>query len=115
MTKRTTSKGKASPQDAMQQELAQNIRYGQARTATSERRASKPAGAELSRIVAFLAELGGEIEAALEPNTPNPHLNMVLHLLRCHIEGRLVSASSIVASTLMPSVRRPWARDASPN
>jgi multiple sugar transport system substrate-binding protein len=102
MTKRTTSKGKASPQDAMQQELAQNIRYGQARMATSERRASKPAGAELSRIVAFLAELGGEIEAALEPNTPNPHLNMVLHLLRCHIEGRLVSASSIVASAGVP-------------
>ncbi|GGH33080.1 ABC transporter substrate-binding protein [Cribrihabitans marinus] len=65
-------------------------------------RPEHPAGAELGRVVDFLAEICIEIDTSLEPNTPNPHLNMILHLLRSHIEGRLVSASSMVAAAGVP-------------
>lgn len=58
--------------------------------------------AELSRVVDFLNDVSGEIDTSLNPNTVNPHLNMVLHLLRCHLDGRLVSTSSIVASSGVP-------------
>ncbi|WP_037264105.1 ABC transporter substrate-binding protein [Roseivivax halodurans] len=59
-------------------------------------------GAELERVVSFLSELSLEIDTALDPTTPNPHLNMILHLMRGHIEGKLVSASSMVAASRVP-------------
>jgi multiple sugar transport system substrate-binding protein len=58
--------------------------------------------AEVERVVAFLGDLCVEIDTALDPNTVNPHLNMVLHLIRGHIEGRLVSASSMVSASGVP-------------
>ncbi|MCU4654281.1 extracellular solute-binding protein [Roseibacterium sp. SDUM158016] len=58
--------------------------------------------AELGRAVEFLGELCVEIDSSLEPTTPNPHLNMMLHLLRGHIEGRMVSASSMAAASGAP-------------
>jgi multiple sugar transport system substrate-binding protein len=58
--------------------------------------------ADLDRVVRYLEELTVEIETSLEATTPNPHLNMILHLLRSHVEGRLVSASSLVAASGVP-------------
>ncbi|MBV0911832.1 extracellular solute-binding protein [Anianabacter salinae] len=57
---------------------------------------------ELDRVVGFLGELMVEIDTSLDPNTPNPHLSMILNLLRGHLEGRLVSPSSLVASSGVP-------------
>ena len=98
MTTRATRNRKARPDDTMNQQLVHTFHNEQIRG----RVPGGQAGAELSRTVDFLTELSGEIDASLDPNTPNPHLNMILHLLRCHIDGRLVSASSIVASSGVP-------------
>jgi multiple sugar transport system substrate-binding protein len=74
--------------------------YNGAPPGDSHARAS--VGAEVERVVAFLGDLCIEIDTSLDPNTVNPHLNMILHLLRGHIEGRLVSASSMVSASGVP-------------
>jgi len=90
----------------MQQHTAQLIHSEHGAARRPERitalAAGAPAQAELERVVAFLSEICGEIDASMEPNTPNPHLNMVLHLLRGHVEGRLISASSMIAASGVP-------------
>ncbi len=59
-------------------------------------------GPELERVVTFLKSLTVELDTSIDPNTPNPHLNMILHVLQSHSEGRLVSPSSMVASAGVP-------------
>ena len=54
------------------------------------------------RIAGFLQDLLAEIDASIEPGTPNPHMNMLLHLVRSHFEGRIVSPSSVVAASGVP-------------
>ncbi|SLN34106.1 Bacterial extracellular solute-binding protein [Roseivivax jejudonensis] len=58
--------------------------------------------AELERVVTFIGDLISEIETTLEPSAPNPYLNMALHLIKSHLEGRLVTASALVASAGVP-------------
>ena len=82
----------------MQQQTVQDIRFGRNPVHPVEARPT----AELARVVDFLTEICIEIDSALDPNTPNPHLNMILHLLRGHLEGRPVSASSMVAASGVP-------------
>ncbi len=77
---------------------SENIHDGQ--SATSE--APPQTGPDLERVVAFLSELSLEIDTTLDPTTPNPHLNMILHLMRGHIDGKLVSTSSMVSAARVP-------------
>ncbi|NNU81959.1 extracellular solute-binding protein [Halovulum dunhuangense] len=87
----------------MNQQPARNRQFGQ--EAASPGAASLSPGtpeAELARVVTFLGNLSLEMDTALEPTTPNPHLNMMLHLLKGHIEGRLVSASSLASASGVP-------------
>ncbi|WP_245190974.1 ABC transporter substrate-binding protein [Jannaschia formosa] len=56
----------------------------------------------MARVLAFLQALTQEIDGAIEPNTPNPHLNMLLHLMRSHLEGRIVSPSGLVLASGVP-------------
>ncbi|MBD3678687.1 MAG: extracellular solute-binding protein [Rhodobacteraceae bacterium] len=86
----------------MHQQAERSIRFGQQAMPVSDLLPGAPVEAEVERVVHFLAEICEELETSLEPNTPNPHLNMILHLMRSHIEGRLVSASSIVAASGIP-------------
>ncbi|MGI1662583.1 extracellular solute-binding protein [Palleronia sp. KMU-117] len=53
-------------------------------------------------VVQFLEDLCVEVDSALDPNAPNPYLNMSLHLIRCHLEGRLVTASTMVSAAGVP-------------
>ncbi len=81
---------------------AQNSRSGQDAASMGARLSGTPPEDELGRVVGFLGDLCVEIDTSLEPNTVNPHLNMILHLMRGHIEGRLVSASSMVSASGVP-------------
>jgi multiple sugar transport system substrate-binding protein len=81
---------------------AKNIRSGQSGGALPASGASAPSGPEVQRVVHFLQEIFSEVENGIEPSTTNPHLNMLLHLLHCHFEGRLVSPSAIVAASGVP-------------
>ena len=60
------------------------------------------AAPDLDRVMQFLTSLAMEIDNALEPTTPNPHLNMMLHLLQSHADGRIVSPSSMVSASGVP-------------
>jgi multiple sugar transport system substrate-binding protein len=58
--------------------------------------------AEMLGVIGFLEAVSTEIDTTLEPNAPNPYLNMSLHLLRSHLEGRTVTASSLVSVAGVP-------------
>lgn len=57
---------------------------------------------EFLDVIKFLELLYAEIDAGIEPNAPNPYLNMSLYLMRSHIEGRIVTSSSLVAVAGVP-------------
>ena len=90
------------PESPMQPQPIQVIQNGHSTMPRAKRRAGVVTGADVQRVVAFLGEISLEIDASLDPSTPNPHLNILLHLLRCHLEGRLVSASSLVSVAGVP-------------
>ncbi|QIE43574.1 extracellular solute-binding protein (plasmid) [Rhodobacteraceae bacterium SC52] len=86
----------------MQTQLAQDTPTTQRRIGGSDGGLAGAATPELNRVVHFLQEISLEIDTSLDPNTPNPHFNMILHLLRSHAEGRMVSPSSMVAASGVP-------------
>jgi len=87
---------------AMHQPAAQDIHYGQSAVGPADGLSGVAASPDLERIVHFLQAFCVEIDTAIDPNTPNPHLNMILHLLRGHLEGRVISPSSMVAAAGVP-------------
>lgn len=102
MKKPPTESAKPRRKKAMQQHAAQNIRYGQKAVPPIAAHSGGVALADLGRVASFLEQTFVEIDNLLDPNTRNPHLHMILHLLRGHIEGRLVSASSMVSAAGVP-------------
>ncbi|MFU8824190.1 extracellular solute-binding protein [Yoonia sp.] len=86
----------------MQQAVAKNIHSGQTGPKGLAQLSAMMAAPDLDRVMQFLTSLTMEIDNALEPNTSNPHLNMVLHLLQSHAEGRIVSPSSMVSASGVP-------------
>lgn len=88
--------------DQMQQSSAQHIHSGQTGPRGLAQLSAMMASPDLDRMAQFLTSLTMEIDNALEPSTPNPHLNMILHLLQSHAEGRIVSPSSMVSAAGVP-------------
>lgn len=86
----------------MQPHAARNSHSGQSAPLRADPSSVMSASPELSRVVGFLQDILLEIDNSVEPNTPNPHLNMILHLLNSHAEGRIVSPSSMVAASGVP-------------
>ncbi|MDF0600209.1 extracellular solute-binding protein [Psychromarinibacter sp. C21-152] len=85
----------------MQQTAATNIHSGQVvpEVAAGEVATANP---EVERVVRFLNDIFIEIDNSIDPTTPNPHMNMLLHLLQCHFDGRLVSPSAMIAASGVP-------------
>lgn len=79
-----------------------SIQNGQSARPAAFRRPVPAAVPEMERVLGFLQALTQEIDGALDPGTPNPHLNMLLHLMQSHLEGRLVSPSSLVSAGGVP-------------
>ncbi|MEE4348147.1 MAG: extracellular solute-binding protein [Paracoccaceae bacterium] len=86
----------------MQHFMAGNDRSGQFATPASANQSVASATPELERVVQFLMDLSVELDISIGPNTPNPHLNMILHLLRNHADGRMVSPSAMVSAAGVP-------------
>ncbi|MBM1221334.1 extracellular solute-binding protein [Ponticoccus sp. SC2-23] len=86
----------------MQHHAIKKIHFGQSVPPGTEEMSGMAASPELERVILFLQELYVELDTSIDPNTPNPHLNMILHLLRSHAEGRVVSPSSMVAAAGVP-------------
>jgi multiple sugar transport system substrate-binding protein len=86
----------------MNTQTRENIQFGQTAAPQGQTAAIGMPEAEMARVVGFLGDMCVEIDSSLDPTTPNPHLNMMLHLLRGHFEGRLVSASSMASASGVP-------------
>lgn len=86
----------------MQQGATQDDRYGHFAPTGSANPSMMIASPELERVVKFLMDLSVELDGTITPNTPNPHLNMILHLLHSHADGRMVTPSGLVAAAGVP-------------
>jgi len=67
--------------------------------------AASPEGAvagDLLSLTEFLGTLHVEIESASDLFAANPYLAMATHLVRMHVQARLVTASSLVAASGAP-------------
>lgn len=86
----------------MNQNTAQNIQIGYSAAVAGVADGAPSVAAELEAVVRFLEDVLVEVDDATTPNAPNPYLNMSLHLLRRHLEGRMVIPSSIIAASGVP-------------
>lgn len=93
---------RAEPQksQAVKMEVVQSEHL--ARQSGSPGGAPLPAEPDALGLLDFVEALGGEIELALEISSPNPHLRMAVALLRGHLSGRLVTATSLTAAAGVP-------------
>ena len=67
------------------------------------RGATMPAtNADALDIPGFVDALCDETETLLEVSAPNPHLHMAIALLRGHLGGRAVTATSLIAASRVP-------------
>lgn len=57
---------------------------------------------DMLQIIAFLEELGDELEDLVELSAPNPNLRMTLLLLRGHLEGRAITATALIGASRVP-------------
>lgn len=57
---------------------------------------------KLLRVTGFLQDLNGELETALGTTSPNPYLNMAAFLMRCQLEGKIVTTSSLTGAAGVP-------------
>ncbi len=81
----------------------QKVQNGRPIHASVESRVSgKVSQNTLLRVINFLEDFNGEIETALGTTSPNPYLNMAAFLMRCHLEGKTVTASTLVGAAGVP-------------
>ena len=52
--------------------------------------------AEILRVIDFLESFNNEVDTALDTTAPNPYLNIALSLIRNHLEGKTVTALSLI-------------------
>lgn len=57
---------------------------------------------QLQAVTTFLDEVLIETETALDPLPTNPNLNMILHLVRAHLQGKTVTPTGLVAAARVP-------------
>src|SRR6056297_3571166 len=57
---------------------------------------------QVEAVTTFLDEVLVETEAVLDPLPTNPNLNMILHLIRSHLQGKTVTPTGLVAAGRVP-------------
>ncbi|WP_116134649.1 ABC transporter substrate-binding protein [Tropicimonas sp. IMCC34043] len=60
------------------------------------------ANAEILQTISFLEKFGDELEGTIDLMTPNPVIRMALHLVRGHLEGKVVTPTSLIAASHVP-------------
>ncbi|MHA3977067.1 ABC transporter substrate-binding protein [Halovulum sp. GXIMD14794] len=53
-------------------------------------------------MIAFLEDLGNELEDTTELFVPNPFYRMALHLMRAHYEGKIVTPTALIGASRVP-------------
>jgi multiple sugar transport system substrate-binding protein len=64
--------------------------------------AAPQAQTDTLEILSFVEHFSDELEATLSVIAPNAHLRMALHLLRCHLEGKVITPTSLIGSSHVP-------------
>lgn len=54
------------------------------------------------QMIEFLEAFNNEVDGTLRHSAPDPYLNMTVHLVKSHLEGRLVTASALIAAAGVP-------------
>jgi len=57
---------------------------------------------ELIEIVSYLDNFADELEDTIELFTPNPYFRMALHLMRGHLDAKIVTPTSLIAASRVP-------------
>jgi predicted transcriptional regulator len=57
---------------------------------------------EMLQTIAFLDEMSDELEGAIDLSAPNPKLRIVLSLMRGHLEGKVITATSLIGMSRVP-------------
>lgn len=57
---------------------------------------------EMLRIISYLEDLGDELESTVDMFAPNPFLRMALHLIRGHLDAKVVTPSSLIGASRVP-------------
>ncbi len=63
---------------------------------------SPQAKTEMLQIVTFLEDFGDELDDILEVSAPNPFFRMFLHLMRGHIEAKVITPTSLIGASRVP-------------
>ncbi|MDP2737500.1 MAG: extracellular solute-binding protein [Pseudorhodobacter sp.] len=72
------------------------------RPSGSHRSSGVADGNDLLRVIGFLQAFSAEMDTALATTAPNPYMNMAMFLIRNHLEGKPVTASTLVAAADVP-------------
>ena len=78
--------------------LMQDIQYDQ----SAKRVASATSSAGILNVLNFLGDLVAEVDSAFHAKAPNPYLNMAMTLVRSHVEGKPVTATTLIAAADVP-------------
>ncbi|WP_438273504.1 ABC transporter substrate-binding protein [Thioclava arctica] len=65
-------------------------------------RPNTPRGDSATAIIDFMDAFASEVEETLPLSAPNPYFTMASHLVRKHLEGKIVTPSSLVAASGVP-------------
>lgn len=88
--------------DPMHHDPVKLVHSGQNGPVSAKAVAAMVDSPDVLRVVTLLQGISTEIDNGIEPSTANPHLNMLLHLLHSHFEGRVVSPSAMVSASGVP-------------
>ncbi len=90
----------AGPQPASE---TTDLRAGREEGRTRLKLASPPRqGLEIADVIDFVDAFATEISSAIDLSSPNPYLAMASHLIGNHLEGKTVTAASLVAAAGVP-------------
>jgi multiple sugar transport system substrate-binding protein len=63
---------------------------------------SPHANSEVLQTISFLEKFGDELEGSIALFAPNPVVRMALHLVRAHLEGKVVTPTSLIGASHVP-------------
>lgn len=69
---------------------------------TTDFSAAPQSRAEILQMVSYLEDFSGEIESSIDLSTPNACLWMILHLIRGHFEGKVITPTSLIGASHVP-------------
>ena len=93
----TNTSTKDGQRSVLMQDIQKNAHAR--RSETADRAATSASDMD---VLNFLQTFTSELETALPTSAPNPFLNMAIFLIRCHAEGRVATASTLIAASDVP-------------